>query len=154
MPVLTTMVLCPRANQNLHLSGSRWSCLNPAFPGQEVARCPVHSQDSGQHPSTQPRILTPSRAVRELAVLPGVDRAAVLICWVPLLLPLKASLGPRHPLESQWWHIPKPSSSEFVGKPPPTLSLQRQQTEMELRCYGIRVTPMSNAQKPSGPTST
>jgi len=85
-----------------------------------------------------------------------VAGAAVLISWVPLLLPLKAFLDPPPPqiLKSQWWHSPKPSFSQPVGKPPLTLSLQWQQGEMEFRRYGTRVTPMSNTQRSSGPTST
>lgn len=52
--------------------GQQMVLLKPAFPGQEVARCPVRAQGSGKHPRMQPRILTASMWVRELGWLPGM----------------------------------------------------------------------------------
>lgn len=40
VPALTIRARFPQANQNPHLLGSRWSCFNPLFPGQVVAKFP------------------------------------------------------------------------------------------------------------------
>lgn len=148
MSALTTMVFCPRANQNLHLLGSRWSCLNPAFPGQEVARRPAHAQGSGQHPRTQPSILIPSTSIRELGWLPGMWPG--LLSSYPGCSYFSICRLPCTPCIPRFWsldggHVPKPSSSQqacWEASPHPhALMAANRDRSM---CYGTEVTPTSH----------